>query len=269
LRRPNGAGLSQNDVVRRAGLQLGLVSLLLAVVTLVAALRALSLVVYLAIAYRFDVDPISQPLSVYVFVKGGDETFDSAALTLAAAMVTLLLGMRWAGVPLAGKPAVYMSAWAGCLMVVTVFPTDRAPFVETATGWVHQIAGGGVLILLAMGGWALLPRLRAVAQWRRAAGVVRALTAISAGLAVAYVVSRLGDWFPDLVDVTLGVDPGGLLQRLALTVDATVIAALAVHLIRLTWPAVRHQSPDALPDADDPHPGLDPDLDPGESAAPA
>jgi hypothetical protein len=56
---------------------------------------------------------------------------------------------------------------------------------------------------------------------------------------VAYVVSRLGDWFPDLVDVTLGFDPGGLLQRLALTVDAGVIAALAIHLIRVTWPGLR------------------------------
>jgi hypothetical protein len=216
------------------------VSLLLAIVTLVAALRALSLIVYLAIAYRFDVDPISQPLSMYVFVQGGDETFDSAAFTMAAAMITLLLGMRRAGVPLAGRPAAYLSAWAGCMVVATLFPTDRAPFVETATGWVHQLAGGGILALLAMGGWALLPRLRAIPEWRPTAGVVRALTAISAGLAVAYVVSRLGDWFPDLVDVTLGFDPGGLLQRLALTVDATVLAALAIHLIRLTWPAMRH-----------------------------
>jgi hypothetical protein len=232
--------LSQNDGVRRGGLQLGLVSLLLAVVTLIAALRALTLVLYLAYAYRFDVDPISQPLSMYVFVQGGVETVDSAALTLAAAMVTLLLGMRRAGVPLAGRPAVYLSAWAGCLVVATVFPTDRAPFVETATGWVHQFAGGGVLGLLAMGGWALVPRLRAVPEWRATAGVVRALTAGTAGIAVAYVVSRLGDWFPDLVGVTLGFDPGGLLQRLALTADATVITALAIHLIRLTWPAMRH-----------------------------
>lgn len=231
-------------VVRRAGLQLGLLSLLLAVVTLIAAFRALSLVVYLAVAYRLDVDPISQPLSMYVFVEGGDEAFDSAALTLAAAMVMLLLGMRRAGVPLAGRPAVYLSAWAGCLVVATVFPTDRAPYVETVSGWVHQTAGAGILALLAMGGWALLPRLRANPEWRPTAGVVRALTAGTAGLAVAYVVSRLGDWFPDLADVTLGVDPGGLLQRLALTVDAGVICALAGHLIRLTWPAVRHHDED-------------------------
>jgi Protein of unknown function (DUF998) len=226
--------------MRHPGLRLGLVSLSLAVVTLVAAVRALALVIYMAVAYRFDVDPISQPLSMYVFVKGGDQTFDSAALALAAAMITLLFGMRWAGVPLAGKPAVYLSAWAGCLVVATVFPTDRAPYVETATGWVHQTAGAGILALLAMGGWALLPRLRATPDWRPTAGVVRALTAGTAGLAVAYVVSRLGDWFPDLVDVTLGIDPGGLLQRLALSVDAGVIGALAVHLIRLTWPAMRH-----------------------------
>jgi hypothetical protein len=238
--------------VRHTGLRLGLVSLLLAVVSLVAAVRALALVLYLAVAYRFDVDPITQPLSMYVFVKGGDETVDSAALALAAAMIALLFGMRRAGVSLAGRPAGYLSAWAGCLVVAVVFPTDRAPFVETMTGWVHQAAGAGILGLLALGGWALLPRLRATPQWRPTAGVVRALTAGTAGLAVAYVVSRLGDWFPDLVDVTLGFDPGGLLQRLALAVDGGVIAALAIHLIRLTWPAMRHHDGEHDSDSDSP-----------------
>jgi hypothetical protein len=228
------------DPVQRSGLRLGVVSLALAVVALVAAARALSLVVYLAVAFWSDVDPISQPLSMYVFVDGGAQPFDSAALTLAAAMIALLLGMSRAGVRLRGRPAVYGVAWAGCLVVATVFPTDQSPSVETVTGWIHQIAGAGILALLAMGGFALVPRLREAPAWRATAGVVRALTAWTAGLAVAYVVSRLGDWFPDLVDVTLGFDPGGLLQRLALTVDAAVIAALAIHLIRVTWPAVRH-----------------------------
>jgi hypothetical protein len=226
--------------VQRSGLRLGLVSLVLAVVALVAAARALALVVYLAVAFWSDVDPISQPLSMYVFVDGGGPPFDSAAITLAAAMIALLLGMARAGVRLRGRPAAYFSAWAGCLVVATVFPTDQSPAVETLSGWIHQIAGAGILALLAMGGWALVPRLREAPAWRPTAGVVRALTAGTAGLAVAYVVSRLGDWFPDLVDVTLGFDPGGLLQRLALTVDAAVIAALAIHLIRVTWPTVRH-----------------------------
>ena len=98
--------------MRRAGFRFGLVSLLLAVTALVAAARALFLVVYMAIAFRLDVDPISQPLSLYVFVEGGGEAFDSAALSLAAAMVALLLGMIRAGVRVRGAPAAYFSAWA-------------------------------------------------------------------------------------------------------------------------------------------------------------
>jgi Protein of unknown function (DUF998) len=226
--------------MQRPGHRLGLVSLVLALVALVAAARALALVVYLAVAFWSDVDPISQPLSMYVFVDGGGPPADSAALTLAASMAALLVGMARAGVRLRGKPAAYLSAWAGCLVVATVFPTDQSPSIETVAGWIHQIAGAGVLALLALGGWALVPRLRESPAWRPTAGVVRALTAGTAGLAVAYVVSRLGDWFPELVDVTLGFDPGGLLQRLALTADAAVICALAVHLIRVTWPGLRH-----------------------------
>lgn len=231
--------LSQNGRVQRSGLRFGLVSLAFALVALVAAVRALGLVIYLAVAFWSDVDPISQPLSMYVFIDGGGPPADSAALTLAGAMVALLLGMSRAGVPLGGKPAAYLSAWAGCLVVATVFPTDRSPSIETVAGWIHQVAGAGFLALLALGGWALLPRLREAPEWRPTAGVVRALTAGTAGLAVAYVVSRLGDWFPDLVDVTLGFDPGGLLQRLALTADAAVIGALAIHLVRVSWPGVR------------------------------
>lgn len=242
--------LSQNDAVRHAGFRLGLVSLLLAVTALVAAARALFLVVYMAIAFRFDVDPISQPLSMYVFVEGGGEAFDSAALTLAAAMIALLLGMIRAGVRVRGAPAAYFSLWAGCLVLATVFPTDRSLSIETLAGWVHQIAGAGILALLALGGFALLPRLSERPEWRRTVGVVRALSAWTAALAITYVVSRLNDWFPEIFNWILIFDPGGILQRLALTVDAAVIGALAIHLIRLNWPALRNSGdhgPDAAP----------------------
>jgi hypothetical protein len=245
--------LSQNEDVRHAGFRLGLVSLLLAVTALVAAARALFLVVYMAIAFRFDVDPISQPLSMYVFVEGGGEAFDSAALTLAAAMIALLLGMIRAGVRVRGAPAAYFSLWAGCLVLATLFPTDRSPSIETLAGWVHQIAGGGILALLALGGFALLPRLSERPEWRRTVSVVKALSAWTAALAITYVVSRLNDWFPDFFSWTLGFDPGGILQRLALTVDAAVIGALAIHLIRLNWPALRNSGEHGPDTAAAPH----------------
>jgi hypothetical protein len=228
--------------VRRDGLRLGLLSLVLAVVALLASVRALFLVVYMAIAFRFDVDPISQPLSMYVFVEGGSQAFDSAALTLAAAMIALLLGMAQAGVRLRGWPAATFSIWAACLVAAVVFPTDRSLYIETVGGWVHQIAGAGILALLGLGGFALVPRLAEAPGWERTTGVVRALSAWTSILAVVYVLSRLNDWFPAVFNWTLGFDPGGLLQRLALTVDAGVIGALAIHLIRVTWPALRSPS---------------------------
>jgi len=231
--------LAQNDGVRRTGLRLGVVSLVLAVLAMIAAARALALVAYMAIAYRLDVDPISDPLSLYVFVDGGGEVFASAAFTLAAAMMALLLGMLQAGVRLRGRPAAYFAGWAGCLVLATLFPTDQSPSIETLAGWVHQAAGAGILALLALGGFALLPRLAETPGWESTVGVVRALSWWTAAIAVAYVISRLNDWFPALVDVTLGFDPGGILQRLALTLDAAVIVALAAHLIRVTWPALR------------------------------
>jgi hypothetical protein len=68
---------------------------------------------------------------------------------------------------------------------------------------------------------------------------VRALSVGAAVLAVVYVVSRLNDWIPGFVSVFGGVDPGGILQRMALVFQGAVVAALAVQLVRVSWPGLR------------------------------
>lgn len=224
-------------------------TLLLAVVALLAAARATIIMIYLGVAFRDEVDPISQPLSFYVFVDGGGQLFNSAVVALAVGVLAVLLGMARAGVRVAGRPTVLFTTWALCLILAAIFPTDDSPKILTFAGWVHQFAGAGILALLSLAGFAAAPRLAESPAWRPVVWLVRALSVGAALLAVAYVVSRLSDWFPGFVAVFGGIDPGGLLQRLALVFHGAVVAALAVQLARVTWPAVRARAEPWGPDA--------------------
>jgi hypothetical protein len=54
-------------------------------------------------------------------------------------------------------------------------------------------------------------------------------------LAAAYLASRLDDVVPGIFGP---VDVGGVLQRMVLAFHVAVVAALAVQLVRVSWPAV-------------------------------
>jgi hypothetical protein len=133
-------------------------------------------------------------------------------------------------------------------VLAAIFPTDDSPRILTFAGWVHQFAGAGILALLSFAGLAAAPRLAENEPWRPVVGLVRALSVAAAALAVVYVVSRLNDWIPGFVSVFGGVDPGGILQRMALVFHGAVVAALAVQLVRVSWPAVRPRAGPWLPD---------------------
>ncbi|GAA1301715.1 DUF998 domain-containing protein [Pseudonocardia xinjiangensis] len=220
----------------------GIGTSLLAVLAILAAGRAMVLMLYLGVAYRHEVDPISQPLSFYEFVDGAADLLGSAVVALAVGTQAVVLGMARAGVRLAGRPAVLFITWTACLLVAAIFPTDDSPQILTVSGWVHQFAGAGIFALLSLAGFAAAPRLAESPAWLPVVGLVRRLSAGAAVLAVVYVVSRLNDWIPGFVSVFGGVDPGGLLQRMALLVHGAVVAVLAVHLLRVSWPAARSRT---------------------------
>jgi hypothetical protein len=126
--------------------------------------------------------------------------------------------------------------------MAAIFPTDDSPQILTVSGWVHQFAGAGILALLSLAGFAATPRLAENPAWLPVVGLVRRLSAGAAVLAVVYVVSRLNEWIPGVVSVFGGVDPGGLLQRMALLVHGAVVGVLAVHLLRVSWADVRSRT---------------------------
>jgi Protein of unknown function (DUF998) len=220
--------------VQRSG-RLGVAPLLLAVLALLALGRSTVIMVYLGVTYFREVNPISVPLSYYAFVEGGEQLFFSAAVALAVGTLAVLAGMARSGVRMAGRPTVLLAVWAICLVLAAVFPADDSPRILTFGGWVHQFAGAGILALLSFAGLAAAARLAEKPEWAPVVSTVRTLSIAAAVLAAAYLASRLDDVVPGIFGP---VDVGGILQRMVLAFHVAVVAALAVQLVRVSWPAV-------------------------------
>jgi Protein of unknown function (DUF998) len=212
-------------------------TLLLATGALLAACRAAVMMVYLSVVYRDQLNPITTPASYYVYVDGGRAPFETSSILLALGVFGLLIGMAGAGVRMAGRPTVLFGVWACCMLLAAIFPTDDSPDVETFDGWVHQFAGAGILALLSFAGLAAAPRLAESTEWRPVVGIVRLLSIGAALLALTYVATRLDQLSP----VLHTFDIGGFLQRMVFLFDIGVIAALAVHLVRVSWHSLRHR----------------------------
>lgn len=209
--------------------------LVFAVIALLALARSTIIMIYLGVTHFREVNPISVPLSYYAFVEGGEQLFFSAAAALAVGTLAVLVGMARSGVRMAGRPTVLLAVWTLCLVLAAVFPADDAPQIETFGGWVHQFAGAGILALLSFAGLAAAARLAEKPEWQPVVSTVRTLSIAAAVLAGAYVASRLNDFVPGIYGP---VDVGGILQRMVLGFHVAVVAALAVQLVRVSWPAV-------------------------------
>jgi hypothetical protein len=209
--------------------------LVFAVIALLALARSTIIMIYLGVTHFREVNPISVPLSYYAFVEGGEQLFFSAAAALAVGTLAVLIGMARSGVRMAGRPTVLLAVWTLCLVLAAVFPADDAPQIETFGGWVHQFAGAGILALLSFAGLAAAARLAEKPEWQPVVSTVRTLSIAAAVLAGAYVASRLNDFVPGIYGP---VDVGGILQRMVLGFHVAVVAALAVQLVRVSWPAV-------------------------------
>jgi hypothetical protein len=224
---------------RRAKSWWGLATLLLAVGALLAACRAAITMIYLSVVYSDQLNPITRPASYYVYVDGGRAPFESSSILLAFGVFALLIGMAGAGVRMAGRPTVLFGIWACCMLLAAIFPTDDSPDIQTFNGLIHQFAGVGTLALLSFAGLTAAPRLAESPAWRPVVGIVRLLSIGAALLATAYVLTRVVQVSPPLVVLTGGVDIGGILQRMVFGFDIGVVAALAVHLGRVSWSALR------------------------------
>ena len=172
-----------------------------------------------------DLNPWALTISDFaVSDRGG--VIDVAMVVLALATVALLYGLRRAGPPRPepGRPAeLLLGAWVAGLLLAAVVPTNDPGTPMTTAAYLHRYASVVAFLALPAAGW-LLARRPDVAP---AAGVIRALVALSLTLAAAMIWSAYpGD------RVLLG-----LIERLLILTEVAVLATLAVLQTR---PLVDH-----------------------------
>lgn len=222
----------------------GIGTLLLAVLALLSAARCVITMVYLGFEFRAEVNPVRVPASYYVFVDGGAAPFTTAAVALAVAALAVLVGMTWAGAQLSGRPTVLFGVWSLCLVLAAMFPTDKSSDITSFSGWVHQFAGAGILLLLSFAGLAAAPRLAESPGWEPVVGIVRGLSIGAGVLTAIYLAFRIVQFAPNAF-ATIGiVDIGGALQRASMGFQIGVVVALAWHLLRVSWQSLRAAAPE-------------------------
>jgi hypothetical protein len=206
----------------------------LSVVSIVAMVRSLVAMTYLNIHFRSEVDPFSRAVSYYVFY--GREEFATAVIVLAVGTLTTLLGLRVAGLRLGVRAGAFFGVWCTSLTLCAVFPTDHSKSVTSVSGWIHQVAGASLFVSLPLAGLALAKRLVSDVHWARVGQVVRRMSLVAMGLAVAYLATRLPDIFPGLAipGILDGRGVSGLVQRTLFGLETLMLMALAVHLLRTT-----------------------------------
>jgi hypothetical protein len=223
----------------------------LSVVSIVAMVRSLVAMTYLNIHFHAEVDPFSRAVSYYVFYGDGREVFATAVIVLAAGTLTMLLGLRVAGLRLGTRAGTFFGVWCTSLTLCAIFPTDNSKSITSVSGLIHQVAGASLFVSLPLAGMALAKRLVDDLRWTTVGRVVRRMAVVAMALAAAYLATRLPDIFPGLAmpGILDGRGVSGLVQRALFGLETLMLMALAVHLLRVTLSTARERGEPARAEA--------------------
>ncbi|WP_235994867.1 DUF998 domain-containing protein [Nonomuraea montanisoli] len=210
-----------------AGYRVGGAGARVGVYALVACLSIVSAVVAV-VAGQFGPDPYLDPLNVtiseYAVSDRGGVT-EVAMAVMGLGSLALLGGMRAAGAPVRGTPERLLLVWSVALVVAAVVPTTPIGHDLTLTAQIHRYVSVAAFVSLPAAAALMVPRLAADAAWKPVARVVEWL-ALAGGfglLAITYVALPGG-----------GVMIG-LVERLLLAAEVTLLLVLAGWLARLAW----------------------------------
>ncbi|MFS8103986.1 DUF998 domain-containing protein [Lentzea alba] len=113
---------------------------------------------YLHVVSAGQLNPITDVISDYVFVRNGTGWLAATSLTLAIVSAVLAVSMR--GV---GRSAQWlMGTWAAGLTVATIFPTDPTGDPTSISGYIHRYAGAVMFVALPAAGLLIARRFPAL-----------------------------------------------------------------------------------------------------------
>ncbi len=169
-------------------------------------------------------DPINLTLSDYAVLDRSGAT-EVAMVVLGLSSLALLAGMRAVRAPVSGWPERLMLVWSLALVVAAIVPTSAIAEGMTWAAQVHRYVSVAAFVSLPAATALLVGRFAADDRWKAVARPVEWLT-LASGIGLAA--------------MTYLALPGhglmiGLVERVFLTVEVTVLGVLAVQLARLAW----------------------------------
>lgn len=214
---PNGATMTQNAVTVRGRTAADRYAQLVIVLMCCAAV----VIGFLTVTLRRRVDPVSDPVSDYVFYGPGEPLFVIAVLLMICGGVALTAGMAGVGMPSGRSARVLLGLWAAGLLVCAVFPANRIASDPTVSGELHRFGGALLFTCLPLAGRHLARSLHNHPQWTFAAARIRRFAAAAVVTAAAFGVAQLEPWLPQ-----------GLLERFALGTEFAMLIVLALIVRR-------------------------------------
>jgi hypothetical protein len=176
---------------------------------------------YLTVVLWHRVDPVTNPVSDYVFYGPGEPLFVLAVLLLILGGLALTAGMAGVGMPRSRGVRVLFGLWCAGLLLCAVFPGNRIASDPTVSGEIHRFGGAVFFTCLPLAGWRLARSLLRHPQWTFSAGRIRRFAAAAVATTAAFGISQLAPWLPQ-----------GLLERFALGAEIALLIVLALTVRR-------------------------------------
>jgi hypothetical protein len=184
---------------------------------------ALLVISYLTAVLSGQVDPLTDPVSDYVFHGAGGPLFIAAIVLLLLAGLLVRAGMHGARMPSDRVASVLFGLWYAGLLISAVFPGDRLESDQTLTGHLHRFGGAMLFTCLPVACWILARSLRTDPRWVAIAAWIRRFAATVLLSAALFGVAQLVPWLPK-----------GLLERVALCAEMALLVVLALAVRRTT-----------------------------------
>jgi hypothetical protein len=184
---------------------------------------ALLVICYLTAVLGGQVDPVTDPVSDYVFHGAGGPLFVVAILLLLLAGLMVRAGMHGARMPRDRVVSVLFGLWYAGLVISAVFPGDRLDADQTLSGHLHRLGGAVLFTCLPVACWILARSLRPDPRWAGVAGWIRRFAGVVLVSAALFGVAQLVPWLPK-----------GLLERVALSAEMALLVVLALAVRKAT-----------------------------------
>ncbi len=175
------------------------------------AIAAQLVIAVLAPAFSGQVDPLRDPVSDYVFHRGGRAAFVVAVLLVLAAGAALAAAVSLAKIPLDTRVNVLFGLWIAGLLIVVLFEGNASVTESTVHGEIHRFGGALLFTSLPLACHALSRHHPSWARRLRFSALAGMITAAAFGL--AQIVPTL---------------PQGLLERIALAADLGILVTVAL-----------------------------------------